>query len=346
VVTLTAHPADGYRFDSWTIDGAYAGNASQRTLTIDADRDVVARFVKTTFELTLTAGSGGSIVASPQPVGGVYEAGTVVQLTASPLPGFQFSGWLLDTQPAGSDPTTTVLMDRDRAVRANFVSTASPAPSPSVTYPLTLTATAGGAAVAVPGAGPYAPNTRVALSATPAQGYVFTGWTIDGLPAGRANPYTITITAPLTVVANFAPAQVLNLSYTSGGRVDPVAATWDDGSPYPLGTVVTLNVTTASNGVFTGWTIDGAFAGWANPLTLTMDRPHTVVATFAARPRFGDLPPGPPPYEAIAQLAARGIVRGYQNGDFGANDTTLRADGGVDCPRDGLGSGEPAQSIQ
>ena len=67
------------------------------------------------------------------------------------------------------------------------------------------------------------------------------------------------------------------------------------------------------------------FAGWRTPLTLTMGAPHAVVANFASRPRFGDLPPGPPPYEAISQLAARGIIHGYANGAFGAGDTTLRA---------------------
>jgi hypothetical protein len=61
------------------------------------------------------------------------------------------------------------------------------------------------------------------------------------------------------------------------------------------------------------------------PLTLTMNADHAVVATFAARPSFPDVSPGNPAYEAISQLAARGIIRGYQNGRFGPTDTTLRA---------------------
>jgi hypothetical protein len=118
---------------------------------------------------------------------------------------------------------------------------------------------------------------------------------------------------------------VLNLSATSGGSVRVDAAGWSGGSPYPNGTVLTLTATTGSNAVFAGWTIDGTFAGWRTPVTLTMGAPHAVVANFASRPRFGDLPPGPPPYEAISQLAARGIIHGYANGDFGAVDPTLRA---------------------
>ncbi len=56
-----------------------------------------------------------------------------------------------------------------------------------------------------------------------------------------------------------------------------------------------------------------------------MDTNHTVLASFAAVPDFPDVSPASPGYEAIAQLAARGIIRGYQDGRFGPNDTTLRA---------------------
>jgi len=126
-------------------------------------------------------------------------------------------------------------------------------------------------------------------------------------------------------VATFTRAHSLTLAATSGGRVEAASSGWSGGAPYPTGTVVTLTAVTSSNAVFTGWTIDGTFRGWPTTLALTMDAPHSVLATFAARPRFGDLPPGPPPYEAISQLAARDIVRGYQSGDFGPYDTTLRA---------------------
>ena len=286
-----------------------------------ADREVTAIFAKPTYTLTTQTSAGGTIAASP--AGSTHDAGVTVNLTATTAPGYRFTGWTVNGVNRGTEPSLALIMDMDYLVVANFVGTSGP--GGGLAYPLDLSATVGGTASAVPGGGPYAPNTRVTLSATPANGYVFIGWTIDGAPAGFANPYTLTMTAARSAVATFSPAQTLNLSYTSGGRVVASAATWAGDSPYPLGTVVTLEAITASNGVFTGWTIDGVFQGWATPLTLTMDRPHTVVATFAGRPRFGDLPPGPPPYEAITQLAARGIVRGYENGDFGPNDTTLRA---------------------
>ena len=322
-VTLTAFPTEGYTFVGWQVDEQSGGALNPLTLTMNGDRVVTAVFTKLTYTLSTQANGGGTVIVSP--AGGTYPAGTSVSLTAMADPGSRFTGWVVGNFDRGADSPLVLTMDMDHLVKANFGPVATTPPDPGLTYALDLSATVGGTAAAVPGVGRYAPNTRVTLKATPANGYVFTGWTIDGIPAGLANPYTLTMSGARSAVANFAPAQTLTLSYTSGGRVIASAATWAGDSPYPVGTAVTLEAITASNGVFTGWTIDGAFQGWATPLTLTMDRPHTVVATFTGRPRFGDLPPGPPPYEAITQLAARGIVRGYENGDFGPNDMTLRA---------------------
>ena len=97
------------------------------------------------------------------------------------------------------------------------------------------------------------------------------------------------------------------------------------GGAYGAGSPVSLTATPDPGAVFTGWTVDGAFAGWASPLTLTMTGNRAVAASFAAAPSFPDVPADHPAAEAIAQLAARGIIRGYQDGRFGPQDTTLRA---------------------
>ena len=69
----------------------------------------------------------------------------------------------------------------------------------------------------------------------------------------------------------------------------------------------------------------GQFWGWANPLNLTMDRDHMVSVEGASRPHFADVAAGTTTTEAIAQLAARGIVRGYGDGRFGPDDPVMRA---------------------
>ena len=91
---------------------------------------------------------------------------------------------------------------------------------------------------------------------------------------------------------------------------------------------VVLTPQSAAGSVFVGWTIDGQPAGWANPLTITLDADHRVVATFAPRQIFGDATPDVTgATEAIAQLAARGIIKGCDQAAnrFCPTDLTLRA---------------------
>jgi hypothetical protein len=45
----------------------------------------------------------------------------------------------------------------------------------------------------------------VALSATPAAGARFVGWTVNGKPAGATTPLSLTMGENLSVVATFAP---------------------------------------------------------------------------------------------------------------------------------------------
>jgi hypothetical protein len=60
-------------------------------------------------------------------------------------------------------------------------------------------------------------------------------------------------------------------------------------------------------GLVLGVTAQGAIVGEASAAT------------------FCDVPTSVPYYEAVTQLSSRGIIRGYDNGCFGPNDTTLRA---------------------
>lgn len=52
---------------------------------------------------------------------------------------------------------------------------------------------------------------------------------------------------------------------------------------------------------------------------------HNVVVRRLTLPSYPDVSASTPYQDAIAQLAARGTIRGYANGTFGPNDPTLRA---------------------
>jgi hypothetical protein len=102
-----------------------------------------------------------------------------------------------------------------------------------------------------------------------------------------------------------------------GGSLGP-------GGPYGYNSLVSFNQYPASNWLFTGWSVDGVQAGWAGSLSATMTN-RTVVAHFAPRPAYCDVPTSHPQYNAITQLGARGVIRGYTNGCFGPGDIVQRA---------------------
>lgn len=97
------------------------------------------------------------------------------------------------------------------------------------------------------------------------------------------------------------------------------------GSTYLDGTPVTLTPQPQEGALFIGWTVNGQPVGWANPLTITMSAAQSVTATFAAPTAFPDVLPDKPHSVSVAELSARGIIKGYENGTFGPGDGTARA---------------------
>ena len=66
-------------------------------------------------------------------------------------------------------------------------------------------------------------------------------------------------------------------------------------------------------------------AGYAGATKIAAGGSHSLSLRTLAVPSFPDVSANHPYNEAISQLVARNIVRGYQDGPFGPDDTTLRA---------------------
>jgi hypothetical protein len=94
----------------------------------------------------------------------------------------------------------------------------------------------------------------------------------------------------------------VTINVAGGGSVEPGSGA------YPAGSFLTLTPRAQPGQLFTGWTLDGVYVGYAAPLTLTVDGPHTLVAQFVARPTFADIPASDPDYLAVTTLAALGII--------------------------------------
>ncbi len=274
VVTLTANPAAGYSFTSWSGDAS--GSTNPTTVTMNANKSVTATFGELRYTLTLTANptAGGTIGASPAPGGdGKYAYGTVVTLTASQAAGYSFTSWSGDA--SGSANPTTVTMNANKSVTANFG---------ELRYSLTLTAspTEGGTIGASPapgGDGKYAYGTVVTLTANPAAGYSFTGWSGDA--SGTTNPTTVTMDGNKSVTAGFSQLShtlTLNVDPSGTGSISANPAPGGDGK-YAYGTVVTLTATATGGYSFSTWSGDAS--GSTNPVQITMTGDKTVTANFS-----------------------------------------------------------------
>lgn len=73
------------------------------------------------FTLTVNIVGAGNVVLSP--IGGTYQEGTEVTLTAQTLNGSEFLGWSGDA--SGTDAKITIVMDSDKEVTAEFSSSSS-----------------------------------------------------------------------------------------------------------------------------------------------------------------------------------------------------------------------------
>ncbi|MCC6993022.1 MAG: hypothetical protein IT370_00195 [Deltaproteobacteria bacterium] len=286
-VTLTASPAAGSSFTGWS--GSCAGTAPTCTVTMTTARSVSATFGPNLYALTVVrAGAGaGTVTSSPAGIScgadctEVYNYGTLVTLTASPQVGSQFAGW--SGPCTGVSATCTVTMTAAQTVTASFA---------PLVYQLTVSRGGAGTVTSSPlgidcGADcteSYPYGTMVTLTASPAAGSSFAGW--SGACAGTAPTCTVAMTTARSVSATFGPnlyALTVVRAGAGAGVVTSSPAGIDCGADctevYNYGTLVTLTASPQAGSQFAGWS--GPCAGVAASCTVTMTAAQTVSASFA-----------------------------------------------------------------
>ncbi len=114
IVTFTAIPASGYRFDHW--GGDASGNITAVTIIMNSNKDFTAAFKKV-YTLTTSVNLTGS--GSISPGSGTYDDGTTITLTASPASGYRFDYWGGDA--SGNITAVTITMNSNKSITATFV---------------------------------------------------------------------------------------------------------------------------------------------------------------------------------------------------------------------------------
>jgi M6 family metalloprotease-like protein/uncharacterized repeat protein (TIGR02543 family) len=196
---------------SWTVPADAAPGTWHILVTFDpgvfqdpisADQPfVVAGTTSYTLTVTQSPSAGGTITRSPDQAS--YPSGTVVTLTATPSPGYTFTGWTGAT-PDGVDPLkATVIMDGNKTVTALFAIN---------THTLSTGQVGNGMVSKDPSQASYDFGTSVTLTATPTAGWSFTSWSGD-VPAGHEtdNPLALTMDGNKTLTATFTEGPVSSL---------------------------------------------------------------------------------------------------------------------------------------
>jgi hypothetical protein len=171
-------------FTGWS--GACTGT-DECVVKMDGDASVTANFVPL-YDLTVAVTGNGYVVMDPPdlpcPPGQLctqrYRAGTVVTLTARVSAAPRFDGW--SGACSGIAPVCTITMDGDKAAFAAFGS--DPPLAPTLSIALDAAPGASGRVTSDPAgidcpsdcSETYTTNTIVTLTAVPAPGSVFLGW--------------------------------------------------------------------------------------------------------------------------------------------------------------------------
>jgi hypothetical protein len=141
---------------------------------------------------------------------------------------------------------------------------------------LTITPATGGATNPPSGTYSYGAGTVATVSAIPNGNYLFDGWELDDAPAGSANPINVSMNIDHSLQAVFVRTYNLTLSTTIGGTTSPPPGI----HIYPNETVINVTALPDTGYLFDYWGFDGAPAGSANPINVSMNIDHSLQAVF------------------------------------------------------------------
>ena len=209
VITPDAH----YHVVDVKVDGISHGAILGYTFTgVVAAHTLDVTFALDQFTLTASAGAGGSI----SPGGATLVAyGGSQEFTITPDIGHVILDVLVDGSSVGAVGTHTIsAVDANHTIAASFA---------VVNHTLALGTVGSGTVSPSPPGPDYPYGTVVTLTAHPASGYAFTGWSGDA--SGSVNPATVTMNGDRSVTATFEAIATAVSATSPGGTIGPSTPT-------------------------------------------------------------------------------------------------------------------------
>jgi hypothetical protein len=276
-VIITGVPNSGYVFSTWagTGTGSYSGGTNPQTITIGGPVTETANFIQPAVNVTIQTNPPGRTFR--------VDNGTLQSNTYT----FSFSPGTTHTVAADSIQTgatgiryvwtswsdgearshTLVYPGRDTTIVVNF----------KTQFQLTMNSVANGNTS--PATGFFDSAQVVGITATPAGGFAFTGWTgtgsQPGFYTGPDNPASVAMNSPVSETPSFslAPIDVVVLSNPRGRQflvdgttyADSQAFVWSATSPHTIATTSPQG-DTLTRFLYSSWSDGGAVSHTVAPL--------------------------------------------------------------------------------
>ncbi|NBU86614.1 MAG: hypothetical protein EBS13_04750, partial [Verrucomicrobia bacterium] len=256
---ISAVANQGYRFTKWTGAGIKTPTATQTEIIITENQTISANFEIIKYQLSVPVVSGGIVTGS-----GLYDYGSNVEITATPLPGYSFAGWLGPNLADSFSSTTQVRLTEDSNVTASF---------DRIVYPLTVNSTLGGLAS---GDGKFYYGYKASITARPSYGYSFLKWNGSGVAEPNLPFTTVSMIEERNVTAEFSVnSYQLNILNSVGGT------TTGEGI-YNYNSEVSIAATPREGYEFSYWIGDGIEDVTSASTKVIITDDHEVTPVFKA----------------------------------------------------------------
>ncbi len=261
--TINANPDTGFIFKEWIGDGIIDPTAPSTFITMDQDRNISAIFTARSIDRYLLRID--SIPPSAGYTSGAeeYEFESNATISATPLTGYSFIGWSGEGIKDTNLSSTSVFMNQERNITANF----------SINfYDLKINSNYD---AELTGEGSFSYGTEANISASPSTGYSFERWIGDGVvnPLAKATKVRMTEDRNISAVFSINSYQ-LEVSASNGGTVS------DSGSFF-YGTEANISASPSTGYSFERWTGDGVVDPTAETTQVRMTEDRNVAAVFS-----------------------------------------------------------------
>ena len=181
--TLSAKAYDGYVFTGWKEgDNIISTEASLALKNITVDRKIVAKFAKTSYNVSLSCSPNDAGIAKGA---GRYKLGEKVTLIAEAKSGYTFQGWTVNDQTVSRDTTFVIdRIDRDYCLNAVFLKNSV------IIHSITAGVATTGGTISPCGVLRVERGSSVTYTMTPKSGFAILAVAVDGIQVGPVSSYT------------------------------------------------------------------------------------------------------------------------------------------------------------